>query len=300
MNKVDDQYLDLVEDVLANGSLHPTRAKINGDNVSAYTVFGRQARFKFNGGFPILTTKKVSFDALAHELVWFLSGDSNIKYLQDNKIKIWDAWADKDGDLGFGTYGTLWREFPNHREETIRNETYTGLFKEIPVCHNEPIDQIEELITNIEKVKKDPTASCGRRLIVTAWHPYYVDKVGLPPCHCLFQFHVSGKYLSCQLYQRSCDLFLGVPFNISSYCLLLSVIARVTNLVPREFVHTYGDLHIYENHVEQLKKQLEKKPLDLPKLWINPELTNINDFKRSDVQLINYQHQGVLRGEVAV
>lgn len=300
MNCVDKQYIEIVKDVLANGHLVPTRAKINGNNVSAYTVFGRQARFKLLHSFPILTTKKVSFDSIAHEVVWFLSGDSNIKYLQDNKVKIWDAWADKDGELGFGTYGTLWRKFPNHQTKAFDNYGEGNFFQEIVFCENQPVDQIKELINNIEAVKKDPTASCGRRLIVTAWHPYYVDKVGLPPCHCLFQFHVNNKYLSCQLYQRSCDLFLGVPFNITSYCLLLSVIAKITNLVPHEFVHTYGDLHIYENHVEQLQDQIEREPMDLPQLWINPELNSIDDFVRSDVKLIDYNHRGVLRGEVAV
>jgi thymidylate synthase len=308
MNKTDLQYKELVNDVLNNGVLHPTRAKINGKNISAYTVFGRQARFNFAEGFPILTTKKVSFDSLAHELVWFLSGDSNIKYLKDNNIKIWDAWADESGELGYGTYGTMWRNFPFYddaetqliggKEVGLNYKVYEDKWGNPTVVGG--IDQIKQLIDNIETVKKDPVASCGRRLIVTAWHPYYIDKIPLPPCHCLFQFHISGNKLSCQLYQRSCDLFLGVPFNISSYCLLLSVIAHITNLVPHEFIHTYGDLHIYENHLPQILEQIKINDLVLPKLWIDPDLKSIEGFKRESVKLVGYKHQGVIRGEVAV
>lgn len=283
-NWVDYEYLKLVKDVLDNGVLKPTRAKIDGRNVSAYSVFGRQARFSFRGGFPILTTKKVNFNTIAHELLWFLSGSSNIKYLQDNNVHIWDAWANRDGELGYGTYGTLWRNFPGDGPDDDAGA----------------IDQIKQLINNINEVKKDPTASCGRRLIVTAWHPYYVDKVGLPPCHCFMQFNVTGDKLSCQLYQRSCDLFLGVPFNITSYCLLTSIIAYMTGLIPHEFIHTYGDLHIYENHVNQLKEQLWRTPYRLPTLNIRSGIESIDALVKEDFELVDYKSHKSLKGEVAV
>jgi thymidylate synthase len=295
-NWADYTYLKLVEDVLANGVLKPTRAKIDGQNISAYSVFGRQARFSLAEGFPILTTKKINFNAIAHELIWFLSGSSNIKYLRDNGVKIWDAWADEKGELGYGTYGTLWRKYPNYKEYITSNGFNQGL----KTLEKKPIDQIKNLIDNINLVKENPTASVGRRLIVTAWHPGYVDSVGLPPCHCFMQFNVTGDKLSCQLYQRSCDAFLGVPFNISSYALLTHVIAYITGLQAHEFIHTYGDLHIYENHVDQLREQLNRRPYKLPKLeiWISEK--NIDKVCREDFKLVDYKHHPYLRGEVAV
>lgn len=308
-NAVDKQYLSLVKDVLDNGTLKPTRAKINGKNVGAYSVFGRQARFAFDEGFPILTTKRVAFKTLAHELIWFLSGNSNIKYLFNNNVHIWDQWAKKDGELGYGTYGTMWRKRPfidyktdkenefliTKGNKNIRYDTYKTNAKGT-------IDQIAQLIDNINETKKDPTASCGRRLIVDAWEPYYVQtgQIGLPPCHVLFQFNITDDKLSLQLYQRSCDLFLGVPFNISSYCLLLAIIAHLTNLVPHEFIHTYGDLHIYQNHTDQMNEQLTRSGYNLPILSINPNLKSIDNIHINDLYLGNYQHDGVLKGEVAV
>lgn len=291
-NWTDFEYLQLVDDVLTNGELKITRATINGENISAYSVFGRQARFFLEDGFPILTTKKVSFNNIAHELIWFLSGDSNIKYLQDNGVKIWDAWADNDGELGYGTYGTLWRSFPTNDIKGFNLPKGEIEFR--------VIDQIADLIKNIEKVKQDPAASCGRRLIVTAWHPDYIDSVGLPPCHCLFQFNVTDDKLSCHLYQRSCDLFLGVPYNITSYSLLTYIIAYMTGLKPFEFIHTYSDLHIYENHVEQLKEQLTRQPYELPKLEIYMPEINIDKVKREDLRLVGYKSHPSLKGEVAV
>lgn len=297
MNNTDEQYLSLVRDILENGELVPTRAKIDGKNIDAISVIGRQARFDLTGGFPILTTKKVSFHNIIHELIWFLKGESNIEYLKKNNVKIWDAWADENGELGYGTYGTMWRNFPY--PETINT---WPLLKYVDYTNNinRSIDQIKQLIQNIENVKKDPTASCGRRLIVTAWHPYYVDKVGLPPCHCLFQFTVRGEYLSCHLYQRSCDALLGIPYNISSYSLLTYIVAHITGLKPREFIHTYHDLHIYSNHVDQIKEQLTREPFPLPTLWIDPELKNIDDLERRHIKLIGYRHHNAIKGEVAI
>lgn len=328
MNKVDTEYLRLVKDVLDNGTFKPTRGKINNVNIGAYSVFGRQARFTFDEGFPILTTKKVAFKTLAHELIWFLRGESNIKYLKDNNVNIWDAWADQDGELGFGTYGTLWRTFPFHCFHDDFKKHYPDMLEDYcmnsfeniekyqdpeqrknwhyihHMCYEDDVDgsvdQIKQLIQNIEMVKQDQTASCGRRLIVSAWHPYYVDKVGLPPCHVMFQFNVTDDKLSLQLYQRSCDLFLGVPFNISSYCLLLAVIAHITNLVPHEFIHTYGDLHIYNNHVDQMQEQLKRSGYKLPQLKIDPSLRSVDNIHINDFTLENYQHDSVLKGEVAV
>lgn len=309
MNKVDTEYLRLVKDVLDNGTFKPTRGKINNVNIGAYSVFGQQARFTFDEGFPILTTKKIAFKTLAHELIWFLRGESNIKYLLQNNVHIWDQWAKPNGELGYGTYGTMWRKRPfvdykidkeneftiTKNNKNIRYETYKAKAKGT-------IDQITQLIDDINEVKANPTASCGRRLIVDAWEPYLVQtgQIGLPPCHVLFQFNVTNDKLSLQLYQRSCDLFLGVPFNISSYCLLLAVIAHITNLVPHEFIHTYGDLHIYENHVEQMKEQFIRSGHALPKLKINPDLRSIDDLSINDLSLENYQHDGVLKGDVAV
>jgi thymidylate synthase len=309
VNTVDHEYLRLVADVFENGRLRPTRAKIDGKNVGAYTVFGRQARFNFAEGFPILTTKRIAFKTLAHELIWFLHGESNINYLSKHNVHIWDAWAKSNGELGYGTYGTMWRKRPfvdyktdkeneyniTKNNRNIRYDTYKANAKGT-------IDQIAQVIDDIKETVKDPTASCGRRLIVDAWEPYYVttNQIGLPPCHVMFQFDVDGDRLNLQLYQRSCDLFLGVPFNITSYCLLLCVIAQLTGLKPGEFIHTYGNLHIYENHVEQMKEQLTRTGYALPKLKINPDLRFIDDLKITDFELVNYQHDPVLKGEVAV
>lgn len=321
-NTVDQEYFRLVEDVLSNGVLKPTRAKIDGKNVAAKSVFGRQARFSLTEGLPILTSKKVSFHNILHELIWYFRGDSNIQYLKDHNVHIWDKWADDKGELGFGTYGTLWRQFPFHVYDDEMEKYYgdrwyedverSGYSNRLPNYDKSiqfnyyetdvvgKVDQIRRLLTDIEKVKEDPTASCGRRLMVTAWHPYYTDKVGLPPCHCLFQFNVTGNRLLCQLYQRSCDLFLGVPYNITSYCLLTYIVAHLTGLVPYEFIHTYGDLHIYENHEDQLREQLSRQTHNLPKLVIDPAFTNIDEIDSKYFRLDGYKNSGVLTGEVAV
>lgn len=237
------------------------------------SVFGRQTRFDLNEGFPLLTTKKLHLKSIIHELLWFLQGSSNIKYLNDNGVKIWNEWADENGELG-PVYGVQWRSWP----------TPDGRH----------IDQISNLINMI---KKSPDS---RRLIVSAWNVAEIDNMKLPPCHVLFQFYVADGKLSCQLYQRSCDLFLGVPFNIASYALLTMMIAQVCGLQLGEFVHTFGDLHIYNNHFDQVALQLTRTPKALPTMKINPEVKSIFDFKFEDFQLENYEADPTIAAPIAV
>ena len=257
------QYLEILRDVLENGQDADNRT-----GVYARKVFGRQMRFDLSKGFPLVTTKKTFFRGIVHELIWLLSGDTNIKYLQDNNVHIWDEWADENGNLG-PVYGHQWRNF-----------------------NSQGYDQIRDII---ERIKKNPQ---DRRIIVSAWNPAQIEQMALPPCHCFFQFDVTpdGK-LNCMLYQRSCDMFLGVPFNIASYSLLTMMIAQVCGLEPGEFVHTLGNAHIYSNHFEQVKLQLTREPLPLPKVRINPEVKDIDDFK---FELIDYQSHPAIKGEVAV
>jgi len=259
------QYLDVLQDILDNGVDKPNRTGID-----TRSVFGRQMRFDLSKGFPLVTTKKVFLKGIIHELIWLLSGNTNIKYLTDNGVKIWNEWADENGDLG-PVYGAQWRNF-----------------------NGQGIDQIKDVI---ERLKKDPN---DRRMIVTAWNPAQIAQMALPPCHCFFQFYVANGKLSCQLYQRSCDMFLGVPFNIASYSLLTMMVAQVTGLQPGEFVHTLGDAHIYHNHFEQVKEQLSREPFSLPTMRINPNVKNIDDFKFEDFELIGYKSHGKLIGAVAV
>ena len=260
------QYLDLLKDVMKNGQDADNRT-----GVWARKVFGRQMRFDLNEGFPLVTTKKMHLRSIIHELIWLLSGNTNIKYLHDNKVTIWDEWADENGDLG-PVYGHQWRNF-----------------------NSQGIDQIKDVIERIQKKPQD------RRLIVTAWNPAQIDQMALPPCHCFFQFDVTpdGK-LNCMLYQRSCDMFLGVPFNIASYSLLTMMVAQVCGLKLGEFIHTLGNTHIYSNHFDQVKLQLTRKPYPLPQMKINPEIKNIDDFKFEDFELVNYQCHPVIKGDVAV
>ncbi len=260
------QYLEILKDVLENGQDANNRT-----GVYARKVFGRQMRFDLSKGFPLVTTKKTFFRGIVHELIWLLSGNTNIKYLLDNNVHIWDEWADENGDLG-PVYGHQWRNF-----------------------NSQGFDQIRDLI---ERIKKSPQ---DRRLIVSAWNPAQIEQMALPPCHCFFQFDVTpdGK-LNCMLYQRSCDLFLGVPFNIASYSLLTMMIAQVCDLQPGEFVHTLGNAHIYSNHFDQVKLQLTREPLPLPRVKLNPEIKNIDDFKFEDIELVDYQSHGVIKGDVAV
>src|SRR5712672_907581 len=237
------QYLDLLKDILNNGARKTDRT-----GTGTLSVFGRQLRFDLADGFPLVTTKKLHLKSIVHELLWFLKGETNIKYLNDNGVRIWDEWADERGDLG-PVYGSQWRSWPTQDGGTI--------------------DQIANVVAMI---RKNPDS---RRLIVTAWNPAEVDKMALPPCHCLFQFYVAQGRLSCQLYQRSADTFLGVPFNIASYALLTLMVAQVTGLKPGEFVHTFGDAHLYTNHVEQAQIQLARAPRPLPVFRLNPAVTDI-------------------------
>lgn len=370
MNNTDQEYFKLIDFVLSKG-----RVKHNRTGVDTIGVFGAQARFNLQDGFPLLTTKKVFFRGIAHELLWFLSGSTNIKYLVDNDVHIWDEWAYKKyvdwwhktdflekrsplnpnpqpwtqeefislikgdsifqidgkathetfwkkfGELGEGTYGGMWRNFPYN--------VLTGYTpEENPILKLGHVDQIQKIV---DKLKNNPD---DRRMIVSAWHPYWVDHCALPPCHCLFQFHteeltfnerleyyyqgvfenkcispsvkdmdeagIPKRRLNCQLYQRSCDLFLGVPFNIASYSLLTHLLASVSNMVVGEFVHTYGDLHIYTNHLEQIKLQRSREPMKLPKLWVNPEVKDIFKFKITDFKIEGYESHTAIKGEVAV
>ena len=275
------QYLDLLKDVRDNGLLKPTRAVLlsTGEKIDALSVFGRQIRFNLADGFPLVTTKKTAFNAIAHELIWFLRGSTNIAYLREHDVTIWDEWADEEGELG-PVYGKQWRSWEGRDGRVV--------------------DQIAGLVAGIRAVIADPTASVGRRLIVSAWNPAEVAEMALPPCHTLFQFNVAGGRLSCQLYQRSADLFLGVPFNIASYALLTCLTAHVTGLEPGEFVHTFGDAHIYTNHLDQVDEQLTREPLPLPRLEIDPTVRDLSTVERSQIRLIGYLSWPALRGEVAV
>ncbi|UKS63769.1 thymidylate synthase [Rossellomorea marisflavi] len=262
------QYLDLCKHVLDHGTE-------KGDRTGTGTIstFGYQMRFDLQEGFPLVTTKKLHVKSIIHELLWFLNGDTNVKYLQDNGVRIWNEWADENGELG-PVYGHQWRSWPGKDGETI--------------------DQIKNLITTI---KNNPDS---RRMIVSAWNVADVDSMALPPCHCLFQFYVSEGKLSCQLYQRSADVFLGVPFNIASYALLTMMVAQVCDLEPGEFVHTFGDVHIYQNHVEQVNLQLTRDPRPLPKLEINPDVKDIFGFSFEDFTLSGYDPHPHIKGVVSV
>jgi thymidylate synthase len=261
-------YLDLLKDIKANGAVKPDRT---GTGITS--VFGRQIRFDLNEGFPLVTTKKVHMKSIIHELLWFLKGDTNIAYLKENGVRIWDEWADENGDLG-PVYGYQWRSWPNP--------------------NGGHVDQITKLIDGI---KNNPNS---RRHIVSAWNPALVDDMALPPCHTLFQFYVADGKLSCQLYQRSADMFLGVPFNIASYALLTMMVAQVCDLELGDFVHTFGDAHIYSNHFEQVNEQLSRTPRSLPKMLINKDVKNIFEFTYGDFELVDYNPHPAIRAQVAV
>ena len=351
-NQVDSEYFDLLKLILEEG-----KRKKNRTGIDTIGVFGAQAKFDVDlEAFPILTTKKVWFKGIVHELLWFIRGDTNIKYLVDNDVHIWDEWAyakytktmkdsgwtdpllsmsafiesiktskkfaDTFGDLGEGTYGGMWRAFP-YAYEHIEMRAFHNTTEEIKIGY---VDQLTKVI---DKLKTNPD---DRRMIVSAWHPYWVDHCALPPCHCLFHFNteeltfgerldlyyktngqtispsemdleqakIPTRRLNCLLYQRSCDTFLGVPFNITSYCLLIAMVAHCVNMVPGIFTHTYGDLHIYENHLEQVKLQMSRAPKLLPKLILNPSVRNITDFKYEDIKLEGYNPHPAIKGEIAV
>lgn len=262
------QYLDLMQDILEHGTPKGDRT-----GTGTVSVFGRQMRFDLSQGFPLLTTKKLHIRSIIHELLWFLSGDTNIKYLRDNGVTIWDEWADENGDLG-PVYGHQWRSWP----------TPDG----------GKVDQISQVI---EQIKSNPNS---RRHIVSAWNPAEVDKMALPPCHALFQFYVADGKLSCQLYQRSADYFLGVPFNIASYALLVEMFAQQCDLQPGEFIWTGGDVHLYSNHIEQAKTQLSREPKTLPQLKIRRKPASIFDYKFEDFEIINYEAHPGIKAPIAV
>ena len=353
MNNTDKEYFRLINTVLTNG-----RVKKNRTGIDTIGVFGEQAKFNIDlNAFPILTTKKVWMKGIIHELLWFIKGDTNIKYLVDNDVHIWDEWAYKRffdsyeshhlpysqdvfiktiktddkfaakwGELGEGTYGGMWRDFP-HFNQTYKNLNNTGVGDEY---ERTGIDQLQKVI---DKLKTNPD---DRRIIVSAWHPYWVDHCSLPPCHCLFQFHteeltiderrnlyiekggdlfpmaecdlekcfdtmdVPKRRLNCQLYIRSQDIFLGCPFNITSYALLTAMIAHCSNMATGTYTHTMGDTHIYFNHIEQCKLQLSREPMKLPKLWLNPEVKSLFDFKYDDIKLIDYNSHPTIKADVAV
>lgn len=262
-------YLDLLKLVLENGEERQDRT-----GVGTISYFGAQARYDLSNSFPLLTTKKVHLKSILHELIWFLKGDTNINYLLENNVTIWNEWADEKGNLG-RVYGAQWTDWRS------------------PEGHS--INQISQVI---QSIKSNPTS---RRHIVCTWNPGEIHQMALPPCHALFQFYVSNnEYLSCQLYQRSADIFLGVPFNIASYALLTLMVAQVCNLKPKEFIHTFGDLHIYSNHIEQVKTQLSRDPRPLPQMLINPNLKNITDFKFEDFELRNYDPHPPIKAPIAV
>lgn len=262
------QYLDLIRKVLSEGTPKSDRT-----GTGTYSIFGHQMRFDLGEGFPLLTTKKIHLKSVIHELLWFLKGDTNVKYLQDNGVRIWNEWAGPDGDLGH-IYGYQWRSWPD----------YDG-------GH---IDQIKNVI---EDIKSDPGS---RRLIVSAWNVADLGRMNLPPCHILFQFYVNDGKLSMQFYQRSADIFLGVPFNIASYALLLMMVAQVTHLQPYELVHTLGDAHIYKNHIEQVHLQLQREPKPLPQMHLNPEVDDIFGFTYDDFTLTGYEPYPHIKGDVSV
>ena len=376
MNKVDTEYFRIVNDILTNG-----RLKKNRTGVDTIGIFGAQAKYNVDlNAFPLLTTKKVHWPAIVHELLWFISGDTNIKYLVDNNVRIWNEWAYKKysdwwenrakfytspenlekeipavqenkltqeefvekikfdesfanrwGELGEGTYGGMWRSFPFYTmdNEFVGSSTVTGQGSESWV-----FGQVDQLQKVIDKLKTNPD---DRRMIVSAWHPYWVDHCALPPCHCLFHFHteeltleeridilqkqvgpvnlpkseiwiiqklneenIPHRRLNCLLYQRSNDFFLGVPFNIASYSLLTAMIAHVSNMVPGTFTHSHGDAHVYVNHLDQIKLQMSREPKALPKLWLNPEVKDLFNFKFDDIKLLNYDPHPTIKAEVAV
>ena len=262
------QYLDLLHRILEEGKVKTDRT-----GTGTKSIFGHQMRFNLEDGFPVLTTKKLHLKSIIYELLWFLKGDTNVKYLQEHGVSIWNEWADENGDLG-PVYGHQWRSWPDHRGGTI--------------------DQIQNVV---DLIKHHPDS---RRMLVTAWNPADISEMALPPCHCLFQFYVADGCLSLQLYQRSADTFLGVPFNIASYALLLQMMAQVTGLKAGDFIHTTGDTHLYLNHIEQAKLQLTRTPRKLPQMKLNPDVKSLFDFRYEDFELLNYNPWPHIKAEVAV
>lgn len=261
-------YLQLLRHILDHGVRKEDRT-----GTGTYSIFGYQMRFDLSSSFPLVTTKKIHFKSVVHELIWFLRGESNIRYLKENKVSIWDEWADENGDLG-PVYGVQWRSWKTADGRTI--------------------DQIERVI---DQIKENPNS---RRLLVSAWNVGELEKMALPPCHVMFQFYVANGRLSCHMYQRSADVFLGVPFNIASYALLTHMVAQVCNLQPGEFIHTLGDAHLYVNHIEQAKLQLTRQPYPPPQIRLNPTIRSIFDFTYEDITLLNYQYHPPIKADIAV
>ncbi|HLQ28298.1 MAG TPA: thymidylate synthase [Ktedonobacteraceae bacterium] len=261
-------YLDLCRRILTEGTTKKDRT-----GTGTISIFGHQMRFDLNEGFPLVTTKKIHTKSIIYELLWFLQGSTNVRYLQENGVRIWDEWADEQGELG-PVYGKQWRSFSGPNGETV--------------------DQIQWVI---DEIRRNPDS---RRLIVSAWNPAELTDMALPPCHCLFQFYVAQGKLSCQLYQRSGDTFLGIPFNIASYALLTHMVAHVTGLKPGEFVHTLGDAHLYLNHLDQVKEQMTRTPFALPTLRLNPDIQSIFDFTFDDIEILNYKAHPHIKGSVSV
>ena len=262
------QYLKLMRQVRDQGAVKKDRT-----GTGTRSIFGHQMRFDLSAGFPLVTTKKLHLRSIIFELLWFLAGDTNIAYLQQNGVSIWDEWADENGDLG-PVYGAQWRSWP--------------------ASNGHSIDQLSQLL---EQIRRNPDS---RRLLVTAWNPTQIDQMALPPCHCLFQFYVADGRLSCQLYQRSADVFLGVPFNIASYALLTLMVAQVTALEPGEFIHTFGDAHLYSNHLDQVELQLQRTPYALPQMVLNPDVKSLFDFRFEDFDLRDYHYHPHIKAPVAV
>jgi thymidylate synthase len=263
-----DEYLRLINHILENGEEKGDRT-----GTGTLSVFGYQMRFDLSKGFPMVTTKKVHLKSIIHELLWFIKGDTNVKYLQENGVRIWNEWADENGDLG-PVYGKQWRDWKDNNGRTI--------------------DQLQQVI---EMIKNNPNS---RRIIVSAWNVGELDQMALMPCHAFFQFHVANGKLNCQLYQRSADVFLGVPFNIASYAILTHMIAQICGLKPGTFVHTLGDAHLYTNHLEQAKLQVSREPMPLPTLKLNPEIKSIDDFKFEDFEVLDYQHHPHISAPIAI
>jgi thymidylate synthase len=298
------QYLDLLRLVIDKGKFKPDRT-----GTGTYSIFGAQTRYNLAEGFPLVTTKKVHLRSIIHELLWFLSGDSDTRYLRENKVTIWDEWAKKNYEKDLGpVYGKQWRHWNTYSQaKLLTPDPAQDLFdfgelvqdeRLQPIGRRELTDNgIDQIADVISLIKKNPDS---RRLIVSAWNVADIDKMALPPCHCLFQFYVSEGELSCQLYQRSADIFLGVPFNIASYALLTMMVAQVCGLKPGTFVHTFGDLHLYSNHLEQAKLQLTREPRPLPQMKLNPAVKKIDGFKYEDFEPVGYDPHPAIKAPIAV
>jgi thymidylate synthase len=286
------QYLDLLRLVMERGKFKSDRT-----GTGTYSIFGAQTRFSLREGFPLLTTKKLHLRSIIYELLWFLRGETNVRYLQEHKVTIWDEWADKNGNLG-PVYGKQWRNWVRHSRARAPAKPDAGQPTLFEISSRDRSHHgVDQIASVIEQIKTNPDS---RRLIVSAWNVADIDRMALPPCHALFQFYVSEGELSCQLYQRSADLFLGVPFNIASYALLTHMVALVCGLKPGEFIHTFGDLHLYANHLDQAKLQLTREPRSLPQMKLNPAVKHIDAFRFEDFELVGYDPHPAIKAPIAI